>query len=260
MNVLRFKLVFILVAIWSMPLVAQMTVKNTSGVVLMQAETVSGETEVTISPGPETGNLITDTITIIEGAGSGKVLKATNSSGDASWGTDQGVGSLDGVSHDGGNIDLVAGDNISIDSDNAGNQITVSSALSSRVSKWYGAELSETDNPKSSWTGVPDMQSTIVKAGTYLVTCTMYIQINGGYLVDFRFHRDKGTPEYMGAVYSKFPDGGLGSFSATYISTFEANTTVRLGYTSADLNPAVSGDGFLIAPWGLYYHMIRIDD
>jgi hypothetical protein len=63
----------------------QLTVLNSSGEVMMQ---VDGQANVTIGSATQTGALTTHTLTILNGAADGRVLKS-DASGLASWGTDQ---------------------------------------------------------------------------------------------------------------------------------------------------------------------------
>ncbi len=63
---------------------AQLTVKNNSGDVLMTVDQTSGDAVVTLGSSGVPGHLITETITITDGAGTGKVL-TSDTDGNASW-------------------------------------------------------------------------------------------------------------------------------------------------------------------------------
>jgi hypothetical protein len=63
---------------------AQLIVKNSAGDVVM---TVDNNANMVIGSSTQTGDLTTNTITILDGAADGQVLKS-NASGQASWGID----------------------------------------------------------------------------------------------------------------------------------------------------------------------------
>ncbi len=76
---------FLLLLVFSTAAFAQLTVINSGGDVVMQ---VDNQANVTVGSATQTGALTTHTLTILNGAADGRVLKS-NASGLASWGTDQ---------------------------------------------------------------------------------------------------------------------------------------------------------------------------
>ncbi len=80
----RVYVIFILFVILSTAAFAQLTVKNNSGEVLMRVDQTSGDAVVTLGSSGVPGHLITETITITDGAGTGKVL-TSDTDGNASW-------------------------------------------------------------------------------------------------------------------------------------------------------------------------------
>ena len=81
LNIVMSMLLLMTAGVW-----AQLTVKNNSGDVLMRVDQTSGDAVVTLGSSGVPGHLITETITITDGAGAGKVL-TSDTDGNASWGS-----------------------------------------------------------------------------------------------------------------------------------------------------------------------------
>jgi hypothetical protein len=140
------------------------------------------------------------------------------------------ISSLNNVENDGGNIDLLAGSNISIDADNASNRITISA---------NGGEVGESDNLGN------HIATQNVQTNYNWISCDgddegIYISDNGN--VSFGLNRTN--------LFNYYFDGDLIAEGGEYGGAFSAsdnNGKAVYGYANGDSSDGVYGfsDGYL---------------
>ncbi len=251
------------------PVFGQFKVQNTSQTETYMIVNDQGQVAIgTTSPVSDTKlqvNGLTQTTSLRVGTStSGQALVASDASGTAAWGTVGSAGvtdnsltatdlevdvvsSVEGVEHDGGNIDLVPGGNITITPNNANNTITIGSEPHTFVYDEYWSQNFE-------YTGGSEQigdSYTVQQSGMYLFIVNVNLETtwttNTGSLVNvYPTINDERIPNAAGIAFGTNNEAVVRTpGSQTYLVSLSAGDNIKLMITvvSAGSGAKVWGGG-----------------